>query len=256
MRYDPRHAVVRAVKSLPRRAKFATPVAAVLALAGGSAVMAAGAGAATNACNSNCVDISFLSTGHHWLLNDSKGSHAINATVSQQRGSNGGNQGRNEDFRKTQQGTVVPTYCPSGSTPATYPGLFTSAQCTALVNAGLSGATAYQLEYYPYGGDASGLCVSAWDGQDPVPSGYKARFQTCGVNADSVLIDTTTLDGGSATGGGHWVISGGSSNFSQPVVLSNNGLQEWQNVTWQTVQIDGGSGVVNQEVLATSGPFV
>ena len=85
----------------------------------------------------SCIDISFLGTGHHWLLNDAKGRTSVNAVVSQQLGSNGGNQGRNEDFEYTQEGTLFPTYCPLPTAHATYPGLFTANQCLALQNAGL-----------------------------------------------------------------------------------------------------------------------
>lgn len=211
-----------------------------------------GAGAATNACNSKCEDISFLSTGHHWLLNDSKGSHAVNATISQQRGSNGGNQGRNEDFEPYGVGTVDGTYCPGGTDP-----VFTANQCAVLDNSGLGADTAYEVEYYPFGGDGSGLCISAWDAQNPVPSGYKTRLQPCGQNADSVLIFAHTLNSGHFTAqpGAYWVISGGSNNFSHPVVLTNNGHQQWQNLTWQTVETDGNGGVVNQEIHVTPGPY-
>ena len=79
--------------------------------------LAAGAGAATNACGNKCIDISFLSSGHRWLLNDSKGRLTDNAVVSQQLGSNGGNQGRNEDFEAYQEGKVDGTYCPSAAGP-------------------------------------------------------------------------------------------------------------------------------------------
>lgn len=254
--YNPKHAVVRVVKSLSLRGRIVASAAALALIGGGGIALAAGAGAATNACGSNCEDISFLSSGPNWLLNDSKGSEHANATVSQQRGSNGGRQGRNEDFRYIGVGKVDGQYCPSAlNLPAVDP-LFTSNQCAALNSNGLGFDTAYQLEYYPYGGDASGLCVSAWDGTFPVPSGFKARLQQCGENADTVLIGAKNLDGGTVSNpGAWWVISGGSNNFSQPVVLTNNGIPEWQNLTWQTVEIDGGQGVDNQEVFATSGPF-
>ena len=252
MKHNPKHAMVKALKRLPVWARITAPAVTVLALLGGGAVYAAGAGAATNACGSNCTDISFLATGHHWLLNDSKGSEADNATVSQQVGTNGGNQGRNEDFEEYGVGTVDGTYCPHGTDP-----VFTHAQCALLDNSGLGGDTAFEFEYYPYGGDGSGLCVSAWDGTHPVPSGYLARLQPCGNNADSVLIEAPSLDSGHfvATSGADWLISGGSSNFSHPVVLTNDGQQAWQNLTWKTVETDGNGGVLNQEVLLTAGPF-
>jgi hypothetical protein len=250
--YNPKHAVARVVKSLSLRGRIAASVAALAVVGGGSVLAVAGAGAATNACSSNCIDLSFLSTGHRWLLNDAKGSHAVNATVSQQLGSNGGNQGRNEDFEPYGVGTVDGTYCPGGTDP-----IFTPNQCAVLDNSGLGGDEAYELEYYPYGGDGSGMCVSAWDAQNPVPSGYKARLQPCGQNADSVLIVAPSLDSGhfNAQPGAFWLISGGSSNFSHPVVLTNNGQQQWQNLTWTTVETDGNGGVVNQEVRAVPGPF-
>jgi hypothetical protein len=249
--YNPTHAAVRAVKSLSLRGRIIASAAALALIGGGGIALAAGAGAATNACGHNCIDISFLSSGPTWLLNDSKGLEQTNATVSQQRGSNGGNQGRNEDFEAYGVGTVDAYYCPGGIDP-----VFTANQCAALDNAGLGSSTAYEVEYYPYGGDGSGLCISAWDGQNPVPSGYKARFQPCGQNADSIMIVTASLDHGAFhTAGGFWVVSGGSDNFSHPVVLTNNGQQQWQNLTWQTVETDGSGGVVNQEVDVTPGPY-
>jgi hypothetical protein len=256
VRYSPKHALVKVANWLPLWAKIAVPTVASAALAVGGLAYSAGAGAATNACGSNCVDISFLSTGPHWLLNDSRGSHAVNATVSQQEGSNGGNQGRNEDFEYYGLGTLVPDYCTAlGAPAASSP--FTDSQCEALVNSTPVTSQVFELEYYPYGGDGSGLCVSAWDGQFPVPSGYKTRLQPCGQNVDSVLIGATALDGGKfhATPGSLWVISGGSDNFSHPVVLTNNGIQQWQNLTWATVETDGNGGVVNQEISPALGAY-
>jgi len=259
MTYSPRHAVIRAVKSLPLWAKIVTPAVTVAALAGGGAFVAGGAGAATNACSSKCVDISFLSSGHHWLLNDAKGRETDNAVVSQQLGSNGGNQGRNEDFEYTDQGTVVPTYCPSTTTPAQYPGIFTANQCLALQNAHLASANAYQLQYVPNGAEASGLCLGTWDGTNPLPSdsNWLARLQPCGVNASTILIGANSLDNSawSTTSGSYWVISGASNNFSNPEVLGNNGLQQWQNLTWQPIHINGNQGEDSQEIRATPGPF-
>lgn len=258
MKYSPKHAVIRAVKSLSPRGRIVASVAA-LAIAGtGSAVLVAGAGAATNACNSNCIDISFLSSGHHWLLNDAKGRTTDNAVVSQQLGSNGGNQGRNEDFEYTDQGTVFPTYCPTTRTPAEFPGVFTTKQCIALQNAGLASADAYQLQYVPFGGEASGECLGTWDGTVPLPSAstWLARLQPCGDAADTVLIGATALDNGAwTTTSGDWVISGASDNFSNPEVLGNNGIQEWQNLTWQPIHINGNQGEDNQEIRATAGAY-
>ena len=50
------------------------------------------------------------------------------------------------------------------------------------------------------------------------------------------------------------MISGASDNFSNPEVLGNNGLQQWQNLTWQPIHINGGQGEDNQEIYATPAP--
>lgn len=249
--YNPRHAVAAVRKALSTRARITAAAASLVLLGGGAAVAAVSASAATNSCGSNCIDLSFLSTGHNWLVNDSKGKEVANATVSQQRASNGGHQGRNEDFQAYGVGTVDGTYCPGGTDP-----VFTHNQCAVLDNSGLGGDTAYELEYVPYGGDGSGLCISAWNGTHPVPSGYLARLQACGGNADTVLIAAPSLNSGhyNASPGSFWLISGGSDNFSHPVVLTNNGQQEWQNLTWKTVETNGNGGVLNQEMNATPGP--
>jgi hypothetical protein len=258
MKYDPRHAAARIVRSLPRWAKITVPAVTVLALAGGGAAVAAGAGAATNACTSNCTDISFLSTGHHWLLNDSKGRTSDNAVVSQQLGSNGGSQGRNEDFEYTQEGSLFPTYCPEQNTPATYPGLFTAKQCLALQNANLTNADAYQLEYVPFGGEASGMCLGDWDATVPLPSAstWLSRLQPCGDAVDTILIGTQQVNGWhTSNSSAYWVISGASNNFSNPEVLGNDGIQHWENLTWQPIHINGNLGEDNQEVRATAGAY-
>ena len=262
MRYDPRHARVlvkakKAVKRLPGWAKIAAPSVTVLALLGGGAVYAAGAGAATNACGLHCIDISFLSTGHRWLLNDAKGRTSDNAVVSQQLASNGGNQGRNEDFEAFDEGTVEGTYCPSATNAPAIDPLFTPNQCALIKNAGLIADTAYQAEYVPDGADASGLCVGTWDGTNPLPSAsdWLTRLQPCGENANTVVIIATSLPAGNAAPGSFWAVSGASNNFSNPEVLGNNGGQQWQNLHWQPLAINGGAGVVNQEIRVTPGPF-
>ena len=258
MKHNPRHALVKAVKRLPGWAKIAAPSVTVLALLGGGAVYAAGAGAATNSCAGSCIDISFLATGHHWLLNDAKGRTSDNAVVSQQEGANGGNAGRNEDFEYADQGTLFPTYCPETGVAATYPGILTANQCLALQNAHLTSADAWQLEYVPFGAEASGECLGTWDATVPLPSAssWLARLQPCGVAADTILIGTHTINGWSTSNSSAWwVISGASNNFSNPEVLGNNGIQQWQNLRWQPIHINGNQGEDNQEIFATAGPY-
>lgn len=260
MKYDPRHAkrVVAAIKRAPMWAKIVVPSLTVAGLAAGGAAFAVPSGAATNACSSNCTDISFLSTGHHWLLNDAKGRTSVNAVVSQQEGSNGGNQGRNEDFEYAQEGTLFPTYCPEAGVPATYPGLFTAKQCLALQNANLTNADAYQLEYVPFGGEASGMCLGDWAATVPLPSAstWLSRLQPCGDAVDTILIGTQQVNGWhTSSGSSFWVISGASNNFSNPEVLGNNGIQQWQNLTWQPIHINGGAGEDNQEIRAVAGAY-
>ena len=257
MRYNPRHAVVNAVKRLPVWARITAPVVTVLALASGGAMYAAGAGAATNACGAHCIDISFLSTGHRWLLNDSKGRTTPNAVVSQQLGSNGGNQGRNEDFEAFDEGTVQGTYCPSATNQPAIDPLFTPNQCALIKNAGLIADTAYQAEYVPDGADASGLCVGTWDGTNPLPSAssWLTRLQPCGENANTVVIIANKLPAGTADPGSFWAVSGASNNFSNPEVLGNDGIQRWENLRWQPIAINGGTGVVNQEIRVQPGAY-
>ena len=109
----------------------------------------------------------------------------------------------------------------------------------------------------PNGAEASGLCQGTWDGTDPLPSDstWLARLQPCGENANTVVIIADALPAGNADPGSFWAISGASDNFSNPEVLGNNGQQQWQNLTWQPIHINGGSGEVNQEVRVTPGPF-
>lgn len=251
-----RHRLVKAVRSLSPKQWLAAISGLAAAALVGTLALTAGAGAATNACSHKCIDISFLSSGHRWLLNDSKGRLTDNAVVSQQLGSNGGNQGRNEDFQAYQEGQVDGTYCPSGGTPAIDP-LFTPNQCALISNAGLGSDTAFQVEYVPNGAEASGLCQGTWNGTDPLPSDstWLARLQPCGENANTVVIIATHLSAGNADPGSFWAISGASDNFSNPEVLGNNGQQRWQNLTWQPIHINGGSGEVNQEIRVTPGPF-
>ena len=38
-------------------------------------------------------------------------------------------------------------------------------------------------------------------------------------------------------------------------MLGNNGIQQWQNLTWQPIHINGGAGEDNQEIRAIPGAY-
>ena len=69
MKYNPRHALVKAVKSLSPRGRIVAAVAALAVAGGGGAVMAAGAGAATANCQSKCITFSSQAFGTGYVLN-------------------------------------------------------------------------------------------------------------------------------------------------------------------------------------------
>ena len=90
----------------------------------------------------------------------------------------------------------------------------------------------------------------------PSASDWLTRLQPCGENADTILIGAKHARRpgprpGQLTGSS----PARSNNFSNPEVLGNNGIQQWQNLTWQPLHINGGSGVVNQEIRAIPGAY-
>jgi hypothetical protein len=129
--------------------------------------------------------------------------------------------------------------------------LFTDNQCHLLSAAGLLGATTYEWAYNPNNGGDETLCIGGWDNK--MSDGWKLRLEPCGVAADTVLIETNTLPGGT-TGAGQWVINGASDNFSTPLVATSDGAGPFQ-ATWSTVQMKGQTGISTREAVFASGPF-
>jgi hypothetical protein len=229
--------------------------AAVLATAGlcagAVALSASGAGAATNACSINCVDIHFLQPGKHELLKDHSGLTNINNTLALNQGSNSSSA---EDWSQVDVGTVDSFYC-NGTGQAQSGSVFTNNQCHLLDSLGMGGDTTFQLAFNPNNGGDETMCAGAWNNATPVPSGFKARLEPCGVTSATVLIETATLPGGHTTAGSVWLINGGSNNFSNPEVLTVQNTTAWQAPAWKTVVKNGGQGEDTQEVRLTTGPY-
>jgi hypothetical protein len=210
---------------------------------------------ATNACSGACVDVHFVVPGHDYILKDHSGLTSANNPIALTLGSNGL---ASEDFTPIDVGTIATEYC---NGPVPFSGsVFTARQCQLLDNAGLDTDTVYQLAYDPDNGGPSAMCAGAWDNISPVPSGYKVRLETCGIAADTVMILADQLPSGSVSGGStpdgpEWVINGGSDNFSNPVVATNNGGTAWQDPRWETVNVNGGHAQDTQEIKVDAGPF-
>jgi hypothetical protein len=229
--------------------------AAVLATAGlcagAVALSASSAGAATNACSTSCVDIHFLQPGRHELVKDHSGLTKTNNVIALNQGSNSS---AAEDFSEINVGTIDPIYC-NGTGQAQAGSVFTNNQCHLLDSLGMGGDTTFQLAFNPNDGGPETQCIGDWNNQTPVPSGWKARLEPCGVTSATVIIETAVLPGGATTAAGEWLISGGSNNFSTPQVLTVQNTTAWQAPTWSTVNLNGQSGQDTQEVRITSGPY-
>jgi hypothetical protein len=228
---------------------------AVTAMLGMSAASAAGASVAklkpdaTTACGASCTDYSFTVPGPSDILAAHSGLAIKNNIVRLVQGSNAASK---EDFTPTNEAAVVPTYCTTGGQAQTG-SVFTNNQCNLLVNDGLSAAKTFELAFNPDNSGPSDLCIGAWDNGAPA-NGWKVRLEYCGVASDTVIIETATLPAGSAPAGTDWFISGASDNFSRPLVLTNPGFAPSQ-VTWTTVNFNGGKAADEQEVVTTTGPF-
>jgi hypothetical protein len=238
-----------------KRASYAVAAGVTVAATIGLSAVAAGATArtpaqpaATNACGASCVDVSFVNPGRRWILASHSGLTNPNNVVRLLRGSNGLPK---EDFSEIDIGTVNALYCTPAGTSIS--GLFTNSQCNLLVNAGLGGATTFQLAFNPNNGGDETECVGAWDNAPPA-SGFKLRLEDCGVAADTVLIRTAKIPGGTTTTG-FWLINGASNNFSNPLVATSTGSAAPSQPTWKTVRLNGGKGVDTQETRFTPGPF-
>jgi hypothetical protein len=213
------------------------------------AVASTSALAATNACGHKCIDVSFKVPGRHAILAVHSGYNSYNNTIRLLQGSNGAYK---EDFSPQRLSKVSPLYC-TKSGQAQLGSVFTSNQCALMKNAGLLYDTTYQLAFNPNNGGPGNLCVGAWNNYSPINE--RARLVTCGVAADTVLILANRLPGGRITAKGYyWVINGGSSNFSNPVVATSAGYFP-SDVYWQPVAFNGLKGIDTQEVTGKPGPF-
>ena len=205
---------------------------------------------ATTACGAACTDVNFLNPGPNYILGVHSGFAIKNNLVRLVTASNGAPK---EDLTKITLGTVAPLYC-TATGQAQTGSVFTPNQCALLDNAGLLGATTYQLAYNPDNGGSENLCVGAWANEAPA-NGWKTRLAECGVAADTVIIQTATLPGGTtAAATDYWLINGASDNFSNPLVATSNGIAEQSQPTWSTVNLNGGHAVDTQEVNFTPGP--
>jgi hypothetical protein len=204
---------------------------------------------ATTACGASCTDYSFTVPGLSDILAAHSGLPIKNNIVRLVQGSNAASK---EDFTKINEATVVPTYCTAMGQAQTG-SVFTNNQCNLLVNDTLGAATTFELAFNPDNSGPSDLCTGAWGNSAPA-SGWKVRLEPCGVASDTVIIETATLPFGTAPAGTDWFISGGSDDFSRPLVLTNPGFAPSQ-VTWSTVNFNGGKAADEQQVVTTVGPF-
>jgi len=201
---------------------------------------------ATNACNSDCIDIGFVNPDFGRAILASKSdSDASGNIVRLLSGSNGLPK---EDFAKTDVGTVVPLYCTLGG-QAQAGSVFTANQCHLLVSLHYGFDETYQNAFNPNNGGPEDECV----GVTGPKSGDKVRLEPCGVSAATVLIVAPHLPGGS-TGAGVWLVNGDSDNFSNPNVLTSDGTYP-SDPTWTKVDYNGSAGIDTQEVCAASGPY-
>jgi hypothetical protein len=204
---------------------------------------------ATFACSFHCLDVSFVNPGRRAILGVHSGWNTYNNLVRLLAGSNGASK---EDFTAIHTGKVSSLYC-DNSVP--YAGsVFTARQCQLLKLAGLDHAYTFELAFNPNNGGPETECVGAWGNTSPVADG-KLRLVTCGVAADTVLIETDHLPTGHTTPGTYWLINGGSDNYSNPVVASSDGTYPSQ-PRWETVEVNGGHGIDTQEIRIHLGPFI
>ncbi|HEY2693278.1 MAG TPA: hypothetical protein VGJ50_32915 [Streptosporangiaceae bacterium] len=239
-----------------KRASYAVAAGVTVAATVGMSAMAASAApvrpAATSACSFHCVDVSFRNPGPFNILTVHSGIAEPNNIVRLTHGSNGASK---QDFSRINVGTVGGVgglYCTTGGLSLDQT-IFTNKQCKLLSLAGLYSATTFQLAFNPNNGGDETLCLGAWDNQPPV-SGFKTRLSECGVAADTVLIQTGHIPGGSVSGLGDWLINGASDNFSNPLVATSDGTSPSQ-PTWSTVRLNGKRAIDTQVTRQFPGPF-
>jgi len=219
------------------------------AVAGAMAVSGfAAAGAATTACGKACYDIGFVDPGlGAELLASNSLAGAKGALVRLVQGSDGLPA---EDFVRIAAGTVVPTYC-TATGQAQTGSLFTAKQCQLLVTDGYSANETYEIAFSPDNGGPADECIGATSSRP----GSSVRLEPCGASAGTILIPVRKLpDGRVSYTNSLWEVNGASDNFSNPLVLTDDGTYP-SNPTWATVVFDGKRGIDTQEVCATNGPF-
>ncbi len=151
-------------------------------------------------------------------------------------------------------GTVCPQYCEraAGQSVAQPGSVFTDHQCQLLTNAGLTGATTFQLAYNPNNGGDETLCIGGWANE--VSNGWKLRLTPCGVAADTVLIQTATLPGGSDQ---HRRLADQrrERQLLDPARRHRILAIAPSQPTWSTVVLNGKKGIDTQETHFLPGPF-
>lgn len=222
--YNPRHAVVRAVKSLSTRGRITAAAASLALLGGGAAVAAASASAATPNCG-NCVTFSSEIYGQGNVLN------ANNKTNIRLR--NASNTYTNEDFvvnggtAHQVQWFVNHGWISNKSYAAvTYPNFY-----------------AVELESAP-NGVTNGKCVGV---ASPAFSGEGVTKQPCGQSAatlwvfdrangvGSVVNCLDAFNGGNSSSPGYCpLINGTDRTFSFPEVLTATSSNNQLHVTQET----------------------
>ncbi|HTS99723.1 MAG TPA: hypothetical protein VMI33_24200 [Streptosporangiaceae bacterium] len=203
---------------------------------------------ATSACGVKCTDVSFQVPGPSFILGVHSGLQVPNTVVRLLQGSN---TAFKEDFSRIDVGTVVPLYCTITGQAQTG-SLFTSNQCHLMIAAGLAFKTTFQMAYNPNNGGTEQLCIGGWDNE--VANGWKLRLTHCGVAADTVMIATGHLPGGSTSGGSDWWVNGASDNYSTPLVATSESFAPSQ-PTWTQVVLNGTKAADTQEVHTKPGPF-
>ena len=199
MKHNPRHALVKAVKRLPGWAKIAAPSVTVLALLGGGAVYAAGAGAATANCPT-CITFSSQAFGPGYVLN------ANNKTNIRLR--NLSDTYTNEDFVIDGAFHTVSWFVAHG---------LISKNSYAAIN--YPNFDAFQLEDAP-NGVPNAECVGLGS---PAYNGEGVTKEPCGVNAQTLWVfDRTSGEGGNCLTSSNFcpVINGSDLNFSNPQALT------------------------------------
>ena len=225
--------------------------ASVLALGTAGTALAASHPDATTACGAACTDVIFQNPGATGLPESATMAGNPNTYVNLDQGSDSN---AREDFTPLAEGKVVPLWC-TASGHAAKGSVFTNHQCALILSAGLGGSTSFEMNYNPDNG-GSNVCVGDWNGQTPVPSGYRFRLTPCGNTAASIVIVSNHLPGVTTQAGTVLVISGGSNNFSRPIVATSTGSALFpQPLRWEQINVNGGVVSDTQEVKLAPAPF-